>query len=78
MLLCAKLYMELMEPESEQWEKANKQEWLQKGLQQGLQQGIQGTVNVLKRCGHGEVEIREIIIEQFNLSVEEAEGYLKA
>lgn len=51
------------------------QQGLQQGVQQGLQQGIQGTVDVLRKCGHGKAEIKKIIMEQYNIPADEAEKY---
>ncbi len=71
--------LELMEPElrlrDEEKIKEGLQRGLQRGLRQGLQQGIQGTVDVLSKYGHGKAEIKKIIMEQYGISADEAEGY---
>lgn len=45
-------------------------------IKEGLQKGIQGTIDVLRKFGHGDLEIKETIIEEYGLSEEEAEEYL--
>jgi len=71
--------LELMEPElrlrDEEKIKEGLQRGLQRGLRQGLQQGIRGTVDVLSKYGHGKDEIKKIIMEQYGISADEAEGY---
>lgn len=39
-------------------------------------EGIQGTVDVLKELGHGESEIKTVIIKKYGLSTDEAAEYL--
>lgn len=67
--------MEFMKPQLQLRDKAMLEEGMQKGMQKGLQQGIQGTVNVLRKYGFGEAEIRKMIMEQYKLSADEAKEY---
>lgn len=39
--------------------------------------GIQGTVDILQGFDHKDAEIKTAIIKQYNLSLEEAEDYLR-
>lgn len=71
--------MEIMEPQlllrDEEKISEGLQQGIQQGLQQGLQQGIQGAIDMLRKFGHGDAEIKETIMEEYGLSAEEAEGY---
>ncbi len=49
---------------------------ISQGLSQGLSQGIRGTVRAVRSLGHGDLEIKKIIMEQYGLSDEEAGEYL--
>lgn len=60
--------MEIMEPQLMQREKA--------GHREGLKKGIQGTVDTLRKFGHDDSEIRLAIMNEYGLSVEDAEEYL--
>lgn len=63
--------MEIMEPQL----LLRDEEKINEGLQKGLQKGIQGTIDALRKFGHGDLEIKETIIEEYGLSEEEAERY---
>lgn len=63
--------LELMEPEL----RIRDEEKIKEGLQRGLQRGIQGTVDAFQKYGHGKAEIKKIIMEQYGISADEAEGY---
>lgn len=39
-------------------------------------ESIKGTVNILRNFGHGDKEIKAAIIEQYQLSEEEADSYM--
>lgn len=60
--------MEIMEPEL----LLKKQE----GLKEGLKKGISGTVETLREFGHGDLEIKNAIMQRYELTSEEAEKYL--
>ncbi len=55
--------MEIMEPQLLLREKA------------GLQKGIQGAVEMLRKLGHEDQEIKATIMEEYGLSAKEADGY---
>lgn len=57
--------MEIMEPKIKQREDAI------------IKKGIQGTVDTLRDFEHEDAEIKKAIIKRYNLSLEEAEDYLK-
>ncbi len=57
--------MEIMEPKIKQREDAI------------MKKGIQGTVDTLRDFGHKDAEIKTAIIKRYNLSLEEAEGYIQ-
>ncbi|MCM1091990.1 MAG: hypothetical protein NC092_00255 [Butyrivibrio sp.] len=61
--------MEIMEPRLQVRDKAKEEA--------GLKRGIQGTVDTLRDFGHKDEEIRPAIIKKYNLSIEEAEDYLR-
>ncbi len=63
--------MEIMEPQL----LLRDEEKINEGLQKGLQKGIQGTIDALRKFGHGDLEIKETIIEEYGLSEEEAARY---
>ena len=63
--------MEIMEPQL----LLRDEEKINEGLQKGLQKGIQGAIDMLRKFGHRDSEIKETIIEEYGLSVEEAEKY---
>jgi len=52
------------------------QKGIQEGIREGIQKGIQGTVDTLRKFGHGDLEIKEAIMQRYALSMEEAEEYL--
>lgn len=56
--------MEIMEPQLLLREKEVRKE------------GIQGTVDVLREFGHGDLEIKNAIMQRYGLTIEEAEEYL--
>ncbi len=41
-------------------------------------EGIQGTVDVLRKLKHKDTEIKSAIMEQYQLTEEEASGYLRS
>lgn len=43
---------------------------------EGIKEGIKGSVNVLRALGHGNNEIKTVIMEQYHLSEEETAEYL--
>lgn len=49
---------------------------LNEGLREGLKKGIQSTVAVLRDLGHEDVEIRQVIQKQYELSDEEVAEYV--
>lgn len=51
-------------------------EGLREGLKEGLKKGIQSTVEVLRDLGHEDVEIRQVIQKQYELSDEEVAEYV--
>ncbi len=59
--------LELMEPELRIRDEEK--------IKEGLQRGIQGTVDAFQKYGHGKTEIKKIIMEQYGISADEAEGY---
>lgn len=61
--------MEIMEPRLQVRDKAKEEA--------GLKKGIQGTVDTLRDFGHKDAEIKMAIIKRYNLSLEEAEDYLR-
>lgn len=63
--------MEIMEPQL----LLRDEEKINEGLQKGLQKGIQGTIDALRKFGHGDSEIKETIIEEYGLSEREAARY---
>ena len=71
--------MEIMEPQLllRDEEKINEgiQKGIQKGMQKGMQKGIQGAIDMLRKFGHGEEEIKGMIMEEYGLSAKEAEEY---
>lgn len=60
--------MEIMEPEI----RVSRKE----GLEEGLEEGIQGTVAILHQLGVEDEIILEKIQDEFQLSYEDAQGYL--
>ena len=48
----------------------------EEGIKEGIKEGIQGTVDVLRDLKHGDIEIKSIIKNKYNLSDDEAEEYL--
>ena len=47
-----------------------------KGREKGREEGIQGAVDTLREFGHGDMEIKNAIMQRYGLSNEEAEEYL--
>lgn len=66
--------MELLEPQIQKREKALEQALLKKGIKKG----IQGAVAALRDFGHADAEIKTAIMNNYKLTPEEAESYLKA
>ncbi len=48
----------------------------QKALDSGIKTGIAGAVKMLRKMGCEDSKIETMIMEQFNLTAEEANGYL--
>lgn len=68
--------LELMEPiiqqkETDAWNSGNSQ-----GLSQGINQGIQGAVHILQSVGLNDQEIKNKIMEEYNLSETATAEYL--
>ena len=53
-----------------------REEGIKEGREEGIKEGIQGTVDVLRDLKHGDIEIKYIIKNKYNLSDDEAEEYL--
>ena len=54
-----------------------KQEGEQIGIEKGIEKGrIEGTVDTLREFGYGDLEIKNVIMQRYGLSKEEAEEYL--
>ena len=66
------LGMLLEEFDKEKYERTLRSE----GREEGIKEGIQGTVDVLRDLKHGDIEIKYIIKNKYNLSDDEAEEYL--
>ncbi len=64
--------MEIMEPHLQLREKAGMKE----GIKEGIKQGINGAVDTLRAFGHGDLEIKNAIMQRYVLSEEEAEEYV--
>ena len=65
--------MEIMEPQL----LLREQKGIEKGIEKGLEKGrIEGTVDTLREFGHGDLEIKNVIMQRYGLSKEEAEEYL--
>ena len=64
--------LEIMEPHLLLREK----EGMEEGIKRGINEGINGTVDTLRAFGHGDLEIKNAIMQRYALSEEEAEGYL--
>ena len=64
--------LEIMEPHLLLREK----EGMEEGRKEGIKEGINGTVDTLRAFGHGDLEIKNAIMQRYALSEEEAEGYL--
>lgn len=54
------------------------QENFEKGIEKGIKKGIYGVVSICRDLGMSNEEISEKLQDQFELSQEEAEGYVKA
>lgn len=68
--------LELMEPELQEAKKISREEGWLEGREEGRIQGIYGTVNILRNLRLSQIKIKEIIMDQFALSEEEAERFL--
>ena len=65
--------MEIMEPQL----LLREQKGIEKGIEKALEKGrIEGTVDTLREFGHGDLEIKNVIMQRYGLSKEEAEEYL--
>ena len=67
--------MEIMGPRIDEIRKEERWEGLKEGRWEGR---IQGTMETLRRLGHEDPEIRSAIMEQYQLTEEEAAGYLRS
>ena len=61
--------MEIMEPQIT--------EKLDEAQREGRKEGIQGTIKILRNFNHQESEVKGTIMEQYGLTEDEAEEYLK-
>ena len=72
--------MELVEPWIQERERdaeiRGKQEGIREGRHEGIREGIRAMVDVLHSLGHGDREIKIIIMKKYDLTDEEAEKYL--
>lgn len=65
--------MEIMEPQiTEKLDEAQRE-----GRKEGRKEGIQGTIKILRNFNHQESEVKGTIMEQYGLTEDEAEEYLK-
>ena len=56
----------------------NIEKGIEKGMEKGIKKGIHGAVAICRDLGMSNEEISRRLQKQFELSREEAEGYLKA
>ena len=72
--------LEIMEPHLLLREKEGMEEGIKdvikEGIKRGINEGINGTVDTLRAFGHGDLEIKNAIMQRYALSEKEAEGYL--
>lgn len=68
--------IEIMEPKLEKMRKESLQEGWEEGWKEGLGEAIRKTINILRKLEHKDEEIRTLIIEQYGLTEEMADGYL--
>lgn len=47
-------------------------------IMQERMRGIQGTIHILRKLQHGDAEIKAALLEQYGLSEDEANGYLRS
>lgn len=66
--------MEIMEPRINEIRRYD----IEKGIQKGRKEGIQGTIDVLKKLKYKNDEIKSIIIEQYELTEDEATEFLQS
>ncbi len=73
--------MEIMEPEirlrEKELEEAALQRGMQKGMQKGIQKGIRDAVDMLRKFGHQDEEIKLTLMNKYDLSAEETEKYFQ-
>ena len=70
--------MEIMEPKIDEIRKEERKEGRKEGHIQGRKEGrIQGTIETLRNLKHEDHEIKSVIMEQYQLTEEEAAGYLR-
>ena len=79
--------MEIMEPKIDEIRKEERKEGRKEGHIQGCKEGriqgrkegrIQGTIETLRNLKHEDHEIKYVIMEQYQLTEEEAAGYLRS
>ena len=69
--------MEIMEPEIRLREKELEEAALQRGMQKGMQKGIRDAVDMLRKFGHQDEEIKLTLMNKYDLSAEETEKYFQ-
>lgn len=50
---------------------------LEQGIEQGIEQGVRAMINICKKFGKTDNEIKEALKEEFQLTVQQAEEYMK-
>ena len=69
--------MEIMEPRINEIRKNDREAALLEGRQAGQKEGIQGAIEMLRNLQFNDDEIRSEIIRQYDLSDDEAAGFLR-
>ena len=69
--------MEIMEPRINEIRKNDREAALLEGRQAGQKEGIQGAIEMLRNLHFNDDEIRSEIIRQYDLSDDEAAGFLR-
>ena len=69
--------MEIMEPRINEIRKIDRETALLEGRQAGQKEGIQGAIEMLRNLQFNDDEIRSEIIRQYDLSDDEAAGFLR-
>ena len=63
--------------EARELEEAALQRGMQKGMQKGIQKGIRDAVDMLRKFGHQDEEIKLTLMNKYDLSAEETEKYFQ-